>query len=355
MKTVVIGSGILGAALAARLAGDGAEVVVIDGGPGATACSFGWINASFHLDAAHFRLRAEGIAAWHRLGAVPGLEWCGALSWEHPPEALEVQAAGLEALGYPLRRLDGAALAARLPALGPRPTLALEFPGEGAVDPAAAAAALLDRAAARGARILRGGRVQAVTTRAGRVAGVRTDWGEIPADAVAVAAGTGAPALLEPLGLRLPLLRRPGAMMVSRPLPRVTDTILAAPGREIRQDATGRLLAPGVPAHQTDDSETLGAAPEARAAEACAAVAALFPGLAPDWTRLAIADRPMPQDGRPALGAAGPDAPEELFVSVMHSGVTLAAVAAEALADRIRGGDRHAALVAPYDPARFAS
>jgi glycine/D-amino acid oxidase-like deaminating enzyme len=50
----------------------------------------------------------------------------------------------------------------------------------------------------------------------------------------------------------------------------------------------------------------------------------------------------------------GPAGPEGLFLAVMHSGVTLAAITGEALADRIMDGDRHADLVAPYDPMRFA-
>ena len=70
MKVVVVGAGIIGASVAYQLAKAGAQVTVIDGAgvaAGATGRSFGWINASFHADAAHFRLRAESMAAYHRL------------------------------------------------------------------------------------------------------------------------------------------------------------------------------------------------------------------------------------------------------------------------------------------------
>ena len=68
--------------------------------------------------------------------------------------------------------------------------------------------------------------------------------------------------------------------------------------------------------------------------------------------RIAIANRPMPGDGRPVIGRAGP---EGLHLAVMHSGVTLAALAGEAVADLVRGGDRFDGLLAPYDPGRFAA
>jgi glycine/D-amino acid oxidase-like deaminating enzyme len=351
MKTVVIGAGIVGASIAHQLARAGADVIVIDGGSGATDCSFGWINASFYLDAAHYRLREEGIAAWRRLGDVPGLAWQGAVSWEFDADGLERQAAELESYGYPVERLGPNALRDRVPGLAATPEMALAFPSEGSVEPSMAAGALLRRAEDTGARAMAGSRAEAILEHGGRVRGVRTTWGDVPAEAVVVAAGTGAPSLVEPLGVALPMLRRPGAMMVSRPVPRLTDTVLVAPQREIRQDAEGRIFAPGAVSHQGDDAEELSEPPEDVANRAKAAVEALFPGTSLDWARIAIANRPMPGDGRPAIGAAGP---EGLFLAAMHSGVTLAAITGEALADRVLGGDCHAGLVAPYDPARFA-
>ena len=63
-KVMVIGAGILGAATAYELQKAGSDVTVIDSGQGgATQASFGWINASFYLDADHFRLRQQSLAA----------------------------------------------------------------------------------------------------------------------------------------------------------------------------------------------------------------------------------------------------------------------------------------------------
>lgn len=352
MKTIVIGGGIIGAALAFRLAEAGRHVTIVAAdGPAATPLSFGWINASFHLDAAHFHLRAEGLQAWRRLGAVPGLTWGGAISWEWQGEELERNVGALQSLGYPVERLGTSSLRDRVTGLGEMPGAAIGFPEEGAVSPGVAAEALLARAEAAGALRLPGARAEAIATRGGRVCGVRTDWGELPADAVVVAAGTGAPALLKPLGVSLPMVPRPGALMISHPLPRLTDAVLVIPQREIRQDAEGRLVVPGTAAHQSDESETLQLGLDDIAAGATAACRRMFPDLSVAWARMGVANRPMPKDGRPVIGAVGP---EGLYLAVMHSGVTLAVVVAEALADRVAGGLRHADLVAPYDPARFA-
>ena len=190
----VIGGGLIGAAAAWNLARRGCAVTVVEAGiPGMAASgrSFGWINASFHLDEAHFRLRAEGIAAWHRLeAAVPGLAvaWPGCLIWEESGPALETQAADLAALGYPVETWDRAKVRARVPAVA-APEAALFLPAEGAAEGGVVARQLL---AASGARVLAGCAVAAIETRGGAVSGLRVPGGVLPADRVLLAAGTGA-------------------------------------------------------------------------------------------------------------------------------------------------------------------
>ena len=68
-----------------------------------------------------------------------------------------------------------------------------------------------------------------------------------------------------------------------------------------------------------------------------------------------LAQRPVPQDGLPVIGACGPSG---LFTAVMHSGVTLAAITADLLAPQVMDvplSNAQNALVAPYTPARFQS
>ena len=346
MHVIVIGAGIIGAAIALRLAQRGHRVSVIDSGaPGATAASFGWINASFHLTPEHYHLRAEGIAAWHRLTPLLGesVTWQGCLWWEELGPKLQAFAAQLQRLGYPVERR-----APDLPMLAAPPGEALFFPAEGIAAPAATRDALLALATGQGAQVLRGMAVQAVETEAGRVTGIRTDAGRVAADHVVIAAGTGAPDLLHDLGLALPMLPRPGLMLRSSPVPVLDIPILCTPQGEVRQGADGCLWASAAVGHQADDATTIADAMDS-AQTAAARIGALFQDPPARWDEVRLAWRPMPGDGLPVIGAADP---QGLSVAVMHSGITLAAITAEILADEITTGARRNDLT-PFRPERF--
>ena len=64
-----------------------------------------------------------------------------------------------------------------------------------------------------------------------------------------------------------------------------------------------------------------------------------------------IGERPTPADGFPAIGR--PKATKNLYVMVMHSGITLAPAAGSFATREILGGERDA-LLAPYHPDRLA-
>lgn len=355
MKVIVVGAGITGACLALQLSRRGMAVTVVEaGGPaaGASGASFGWINASFHLNQAHYSLRVEGIAAHHRLAADLGravAQWPGTLWWEEQGAAMAAFAGRLRGLGYPVEHLGGAEVAAREPRLANPPGEALLFPAEGAVDLPGLTRACLGAAAALGARCLYGLAVEALVAGDGGVAGVVAGGMRIGADAVVLATGTGTPALLAPLGLRLPMPDRPGLLLRSAPVAPILNHILAAPGQELRQDAAGRILAPAVAGHQGDTAVRLADTPEVLAMTGWRRVRELLPA-APDWAEAQVGWRPVPADGLPVLGQAAPG----LWLAVMHSGATLAPAAVEHLGAEIAGAGPSPAL-ATFRPGRFSA
>lgn len=347
MKIVIVGSGIIGAALARTLARTGADVTVVGAGGGATPASFGWVNASFYLNEDHFRLRAEGIAAWQRLGGQ--VDWTGCLCWEEEGAAFDAQHAALDALGYSVDVVDAAQFAQLEPNIAP-PARALRFMQEGIAEPSATAAALLE-----GVKCISGVHVEGIATRAGKVIGLATAQGHIAADRVVVAAGTGSPALLAPLGVALPMLERPGVMMRTKPVRRMFNHTLVAPGQELRQDRAGHIWAPVAAQHQSDDTTSIETPLDSLADAAIARLRDLLPGADLEWDRVMLAERPVPLDGLPVIGPCGPDG---LFVAVMHSGITLAAITAELLGAEVLDhplSNAQAALAAPYTPGRFQS
>lgn len=345
MKILIIGAGILGASAAYHLARKGAEVTVLEATAPAAAASgrsFGWINASFYANPAHHRLRVEAMAAHHRLGADLGQpDWQGTLWFEDQGAGFDAMQADLTALGYPVEALTRSQIAALEPALKAPPARALHFPAEGATDAAALTTALL---AASGAKLLSGIAAKGLLETGGRITGARTAIGPMLADHTVLAAGTATPAVLHSIGLDLPLLTRPGLILRTKPTKLRLRHIIVSPEQEIRQTPDGSLIAPCAANHQADSSETIA---EGAAEATLANLRALFS----DSIELAdtrIGHRPVPFDTLPVLGPAR----EGLSLAVMHSGVTLAAFAGEALAALIMG-QGVPALWAPYDPARL--
>ncbi|MEL6690706.1 MAG: FAD-binding oxidoreductase [Pseudomonadota bacterium] len=350
-RFLVVGAGIIGAAIAERLTSRGEEVVIVDGGHvagGATAASFGWINASFYLDEAHFRLRREGLRAWRRATermGLRGISWTGTLTWEGD---LDAQEAALYELGYEVTRLDAKSLSYLEPALRNLPEAALAFHLEGVGEPQDVTRGLIDRAVEAGAQLILGQRVRSLLAGDGAVIGVETDAGLIPADHVILATGTGTSALLAPLGVDLPMLDRPADMVVTAPVPSMLGHIIVTEEREIRQDKAGRFWLPSNPRRQDVTGMVEAFDQEDVARRSLDILTNTMVVERPRVEQLIRAKRPVPGDGLPVVGATGVDG---LTVAVMHSGVTLAALVGELVANELEGAPSD--LLAPYQLARF--
>lgn len=351
-KVIVAGGGIIGIAIARALAARGAAVTLLDAGlPGATAASFGWINDSFFLTPAHQLLRAEGVAAWRELATrmeLP-LDWCGSLAWDVQGSALERQYHAARDAGMAVEWIDARRFGELEPEVATPPDAALLYPHEAVAEPGLLAAALKACAVSRGVQIINGVTVTGFTTRGEVVRGVRTTAGEMCADEVVLAAGTGTMALSETLGHALPMVGRPALTLLSQPVARLTRRVLVTPIGDIRQLPDGALAMPAAVNHQSSEARAIDP-PEATAEAAMARLGTLF-GRDIRWQQAALAYRPMPQDGLPVLGRLR----EGLYVSVMHSGITLAAIAGELGAAEVLDGpsNRSADLLASFRPERF--
>ncbi|KAB2948625.1 MAG: FAD-binding oxidoreductase [Rhizobiaceae bacterium] len=348
---VVVGAGIVGASIAWHLVSAGARVTIVAaGGAGgvATPATFAWINASWGNPETYFRLRSRSMREWTRLAAelpAVGLSWCGGLCSDLPPADLEAYAAQHAAWGYDIRLVDRAEALRIEPALAGPPALAAYAAGEGVVEPGTAVAALVGDAVARGATLLGGTTVRRLATLGGRVTGIETDGGTIAADEVGLGAGVAVPALAAGAGVDVAITAAPGLLVHSKPHPRLLNGLVLAEAAHLRQAADGRIVA-GADFTGTDPGED----PGATARELFARAKAMLAGADRlEFDHFTIGLRPTPFDGFPIVGR--PQDLQGLYLSVMHSGMTLApAVGVFASQELLTG--RRDPLIDPYGPDR---
>jgi glycine/D-amino acid oxidase-like deaminating enzyme len=355
LQVVVAGAGIVGASAAWHLAQAGADVTVIDrAGPATHASrgSFAWINATWSKQPrAYHALNQAGVARWRSLQ--PDLKlpvrWGGSLEGiaDATPEAmLAGRVAEQVAWGEATRIVAGAELAALEPNVDFTGLGQVVHSGnDGATDPVAATRAFLDAAITLGARVNYPCELTGVSVAGGRLRAVQTSRGDIAADCLVLATGAAANASRRFADWDVPQRDSPGATAVTQPMPRLIQRVLWMPGVHLHQRDDGRIVLgeeagpPSNPAHterlQGHPNEFPAHEIALQHAERMRAAAARF---LPDFAEARFEDvrvcwRPMPLDGYPVLGAS--PARPDVYLALMHSGVTLAPVVGQYIAQEI--------------------
>jgi D-hydroxyproline dehydrogenase subunit beta len=351
-QVLVIGAGVLGAAIAWHLAPQ-ARVTLVDPlppGSVASARSFGWVNASFAETPAYRTLRMQAIAAHRRLerDIGPYMRWGGSLWWEDEGPALDVQFQALSGAGQAVDMIDRAAFAQLAPRVADPPDRCLLVRDEGAADGTRLAARLVSGAAAHGAQVIAGAAVERLVLTGGRVTGAVTRFGTLTADHVVVAAGTATEGLAATAGVHVPVQALPGLILQTAPVAPVIDHLILAPGIHFRQTPDGALVAGEVFSGDGPDPDRLTRDPAGLADEVMGRLRARLPGVDLHAATVGLGLRPVPPDGLPIIGPAA----DGLTVAVMHSGITLAALVGEMVAQLVTG--HPVPVLAAYSPARFA-
>ena len=373
-KVAVIGAGILGAAIAWRLAHRGVHVALIDKGQpghGASSHSFAWINAGAKEPIGYHDLNRRSLEMWTRCAAgmgddgdpdSVGLRWGGKVSWESDPvaaEGLVARVRQFQSWGYPTRLIDAGELKRLEPGLDVGPVAAAEYsPNEGQVEPQMVVDACLRRLREMGCETNPDTEVSGFEQDDdGRIHGLATTTGFRDVDAVVIAAGTGTTGLAALAGIKVPQAESPGVVIRTNPMPPLLHNVpvvyappLGDGRREIhlRQCADGRLMIGEGDQESLAEDDT-----QAHADDRLARASRYLPGLAgAQAVPVPVGWRPMPLDGYPVIGFAS-EAPN-LYVALTHSGVTLAPALSELAAQEICDGTPADAVLGPYRPQRFA-
>ncbi len=367
LRVAVVGAGIVGTAVAFRLARGGAAVWLLDRGRvggGTTSTSFAWVNANEKTPRDYFELNYAGLreheALRGELGGAPWLHPGGNLAWardERQQAELERRVARLREWGYRAEWRTATEVARDLEprlALGEPARPVAYFPEETWVDAPRLAERLAELAAEAGATVRTGAEVTGIDLAGGRVATVRTaGGGRLAVDAVVNAAGPGADRVAALVGRSLPLAPTAGLLVrvgvAGSPLGRVVH----APEVNLRPDGPDHLLLhhdtidPLLGERRTvptTDRLCVDLLERARrvlpvALESASVVAA------------SVGIRPIPADGRSCVGAVA--TVPGYYEAVTHSGVTLGPLIGRLLARAILAGEVDP-LIAPFRPDRFS-
>jgi glycine/D-amino acid oxidase-like deaminating enzyme len=373
---VVVGAGIVGAAVARELAVRGVEVTLLDRGAvssGTTGLGEGNVLCSDKDAGPELELARAGLELYgeieERLGDEARIRRKGALIVHREETTWAVERARLERVAIPgARLLEPDEVRELEPELTGELRGASRFPDDLQCDPRAIARALAREAAGAGATIREGCAIDAVLV-AGeprRVLGVAAGGDTVRARAVVIAAGPWSAALAGSAGVALPLEPRKGQLVkLAAPAPglvrhKVVDgsylgsVTSASAGLELSSvvETTwdGDVLVGSSRERRGFDTSVDPAVSEAMVERA----ARLFPRLdelpvASAWAGL----RPWLPDHLPAIGPSRAVAGLWLATGHEGAGVALGPVTGRLIA-QLYAGERPVVDPEPFDPDRFS-
>ncbi|EJL20508.1 FAD-binding oxidoreductase [Brevibacillus sp. BC25] len=325
-KIVVVGAGIVGASMTYYLSKQNQNVTLLETNSTA-ACevtnkSFAWINPSGRVLENFRHLYDASIAEYHELEKeIPDLDikWDGALTWEVPTD-------NEESRKQPLKRQQIIELE---PNLKEYPEEAYYANEEGALDPILTTKLLVQKAEENGANILFDTKVMQIITVGSKVVGVNTSNGFIESDVIVLATGTAIPELCKPLGFDVPVAPSPSILIRMKSKEKLIHTLVSNSKFEARQLTDDTLLAAE---DYIDESDQNG--PEAVGKRAFEILQHnLKGGEKLELESIKVGLRPMPEDGYPIVGFH--DKIKGLYLTVMHSAVTLAPIFSRLAANEI--------------------
>jgi glycine/D-amino acid oxidase-like deaminating enzyme len=375
-RILVIGAGIIGTSIAWRLAARGASVNVIEAGlpgGGATDTSLAWVNASSKLDSSreYFDLAVRATAEHHALADALGEARCffptgnieiSRESGQADRESLRSKVARLQRRGYraelgevrDLRQLDPGL---KLPATA----VGAYYADEGWVDGPAMARALLERARSSGAKVLLRTRARQLVLKDDVVTGVRlTSRGFIGADIVVIATGRWTQDLLSRLRVDVPMAdvdsrdsKAVGLLVTVLPTAGSPRTVVHSHRVNWAPRPSGYAVLASASADRAIARNRSAKMVKATAGTLLKRAADLSDGFADaSVERARIGLRALPIDGWPVCGWI--NSIGGLYVVVTHSGITLAPLLSQLVAEEIFDGV-DVSVLRPFRPSRFDS
>ena len=364
---VIVGAGIIGISLAYKLSQrKNTSITILDSeypGCGATAHSFAWVNAFGKEPRKYHTLNRRSLDMWYRLseqlGADIGIHFGGELRWENTQtgaKALLNRVRQLQGWGYPCRIISKDELLALEPELTPGNVSAASFSeADFHIETDKFITVCLNKAQKNGVSINSNTQVIDFSQNNGKINSVITSKSEFPCDIVILSAGVNTTHLAALVDIHIPQQCSPGIIINTTKCKKVMHhaAVIHAPSKNekhqhihLRQldDGTLRIGQGTQEGINTDDSQEY--------ADALLDYTKRFLPTISKASAIAtpVGYRPMPIDGYPVIGFT--ESVSNLYITLMHSGVTLAPIISEMATIEIVDGVK-VDWFASYRPNRF--
>ena len=366
-KVVIVGAGIIGATLGYHLSRRSEIAVTLlerdVPGAGASGHSFAWANGFGKDPREYHTLNRRSLDMWyrlaHQLDADVGIHYGGEMRWENDPQRatrLRQRIRQIQTWGYPCHLITREEMLALEPHLHPGAVLAASLSeADIHLETDTFINVCLQRACEAGAVVYSQTAVTGFVVRNGSIAAVKTADTEFPCDVVVLASGVQTTELASLAQVHIPQQRSPGIVIETTPCAEVLHNVavIHAPPTDrnhqhlhLRQlsDRSLRIGQGTQEGVNRDDSQQHADALLDRAR-------AYLPEIADAQAiPTPVGYRPMPLDGFPVLGFT--EAVKNLYIALMHSGVTLAPLVGEMAMLEI-ADDVQVDWFASYRPERF--
>jgi glycine/D-amino acid oxidase-like deaminating enzyme len=363
----IIGAGIIGLAVAAKLASQGARVTLIDGNApvsGTSGTSFAWVNSNGKSPGDYHNLNVSGLKAhlaWQ--AQVPeSLRWfhqTGTFEWTDTVSEsaeLEQRVKDLQQTGYVAERVTAEQVRTRNPGLRIPDGSVGWFADEGYVDVSRFSAWSLLHLGQLNTRLIFRQSVIDIGSNGGKPRITLESGEQITVDRLVLAAGRWTRPLLHKLGYDFsapdplePSTTVRSVLAYTRPLPVQVQNLLLSPRLNVRPDGSGRLVLQSRELDEFLATETDLNVGGTFAVEYRNRLACLLPFISSDAIQeLRIGRRSMTADGLPAIGWLE----NNLYMLATHSGVTLAPALADHAANEIIS-DAQSEALSKFRPGRL--
>ena len=368
-KIIIIGAGIIGTTIAYELSKMGAEVTLIDKespASGASGSSFSWINATYPKKPYSYNLLSQlGIDAYKNLEKEINLNisWSGSLEW-------------FDSIDAQKKLLNEVAVLKKYPKFSPFKIITdkkakfiepnvnfnsnqniIFSEADGAIDTINAISQMIKKIKQYGGLVLHPCKFQGLKYTKGRLSSISTSMGELEANQAVFACGIDTDKLLS---IKSISHSKPGIIIRSKPKEKILNKIIVGPGIHVHQQLDGRIIFGEQAGAPNSHIERLIEKPKGFPSKLFAeqhtdlifSIAKRFINNIGnlELEKITIGWRPLPIDGKPVMGRLKQYS--DIYVAVMHSGISLAAIAGKLISQEILDGSSNS-LLKDFRPSRF--